>query len=108
MTKKQLSDLVKIIFPETREWAFREEDKNKFPRALYWGYVRGGTRASGKTYAKNEMVQISIFSLSPNEPKVDDIEELLVENGLSPDILIEFNETDKVFHFYMGINCERG
>ncbi|MBF7097579.1 hypothetical protein [Alkalibacter mobilis] len=107
MTKAELATLVKTVFPSLREWAFRESDLNTFPRALYWGYARSGTRASGLTYSKDETVQISVFSLSPNEVKVDELEYILIEHGFAPEIFIEFNETDRIFHYYLGVQCER-
>jgi len=108
MTKKELSNIIKSIFPNLREWSFRESDLATFPRSLYWGYVRGGTRASGITYSKDEMVQISVFSLIPDEPKVDELENVLIQYGFNPEIYVEFNENDRIFHYYVGVQCERG
>ena len=107
MTKQELAESVKAIFPNLREWAFKESDLNVFPRALYWGYVRSGVRSSGTTYSKDETVQISVFSLVPDESKVDELEELLINIGIQPEIFVEFNENDRIFHFYMGVQCER-
>ena len=108
MTKNEFATLVKTIFPNLREWMFKDSDLNTFPRALYWGYVRSGSRASGKTYSKEETVQISVFSISPKEPTVDALEELLITHGYDPEIFIEFNDADRIFHYYMGVQCERG
>ncbi|MPW26403.1 hypothetical protein GC105_11445 [Alkalibaculum sp. M08DMB] len=108
ITKNELAAKVKIIFTNLREWQFREEDLSVFPRALYWGYARSSIRASGNTYEKTETVQISVFSKVPDELKVDKLEDLLIELGINTDIFVEFNENDKIFHYYTGVECERG
>lgn len=107
MTKKELAAAIKMIFPDLREWYFRDSDKSVYPRALYWGYVKSAVRSSGTAYVKTETVQISVFSLFPEEVKVNELEDLLLSLGFNSDIYVEFNEDDRVFHYYMAVECER-
>lgn len=107
MKKSELAILVKTIFPDLREWQFKTSDLTVYPRALYWGYVRSAIRASGTAYEKSETVQVSIFSIIPDEPTVGLLEDLMLENGINPEIYVEFNENDKIFHYYTSVNCDR-
>lgn len=95
-----------------QEWQWKEITSkgysvNTFPRCVIWPYVHTGIAASGGQYNLMQTVQISMYSKNPQEPKVFELEEKLINNGINSVIYQELNEADQVFHYYTGIDVRR-
>jgi hypothetical protein len=112
MTFNELKEVLQTCEIPLQEWQWKEIPSkgytvSTYPRCVVWPYVHTGLLASGGKYNLMQTIQVSVYSKNPIEPKVFELEELLIEKGINSVIYQEFDESDQVFHYYMGIDVAR-
>lgn len=98
MTKEDLSELLKSLKCAINEGITSDENRNKYPRIVYWPYVERDVVASGKGYANLVTYQISLFDRVPQSPIYKKLRKLLRKRGISPEFYHEYIEEDPIFN----------
>lgn len=113
MTLDEIILLVEETGLPCQKWQWKENEEKgytmaTYPRCVVWPYVHSCVKASGDAYMKTQTVQISVYSKNELEEKVlgaEGLENILLSKQMPYDgIYQEFNETDQVFHYYLGID----
>ena len=103
MTKKELSDILKIVGIPVNEGVTSPANFDLLPRIVYWAYLWEDRIASGQNYDSVNTYQISFYSDVPSDEKLLELRDILRKKGLHPAISHEYVDTDRVWHSYFAL-----
>ena len=103
MTKKELSDILKIVGIPVNEGVTSPANFDSLPRIVYWAYLWEDRIASGQNYDSVNTYQISFYSDVPSDRKLLELRDDLRKKDLHPTISHEYVEKDRVWHSYFAL-----
>lgn len=108
LTKAELSELLHSLEIAVDEGKASEENKNMYPRIVYWPFVEQDVVASGEAYTNLVTYQISFYARVPQHKKYKELRKELRDKGLHPLFSHEYVENDPIFsktwHTYFAID----
>ncbi len=108
LSKAELSELLHGLDIAVNEGKTSDENRNTYPRIIYWPYVETDMVASGEAYSNLSTYQISFFARTPQHEKYKLLRKMLRKKGLHPTFYHEYLENDPVFgkawHTYFSID----
>lgn len=108
LSKAELSELLHGLDIAVNEGKTSDENRNTYPRIIYWPYVESDMVASGEAYSNLSTYQISFFARTPQHEKYKLLRKVLRKKGLHPTFYHEYLENDPVFgkawHTYFSID----
>lgn len=108
LSKAELSKLLHGLDIAVNEGKTSDENRNTYPRIIYWPYVETDMVASGEAYSNLSTYQISFFARTPQHEKYKLLRKMLRKKGLHPTFYHEYLENDPVFgkawHTYFSID----
>lgn len=108
LSKAELSELLHGLDIAVNEGKTSDENRNTYPRIIYWPYVESDMVASGEAYSNLSTYQISFFARTPQHEKYKLLRKMLRKKGIHPTFYHEYLENDPVFgkawHTYFSID----
>ena len=112
ISKSELSQLLHELNIAVDEGVTSNENKNDFPRIIYWPYIETDIMASGEEYSNLVTYQISFFAKTPQHKKYRELRRKLREKGIHPQFYHEYIENDQMFskawHTYFSLEVLEG
>ena len=107
VSKAELSKMLRSIGVPLDEGITAEENRNKYPRIVYWPYIEQDEMASGEGYENRVTYQISFYARIPQHEKYKILRNKLREKGIHPVFYHEYVEKDPVYentwHTYFAV-----
>ncbi len=108
ISKGDLSILLRSVEVPVSEGISGEEDKNRFPRIVYWPFTEQDIVASGKGYKNYVTYQVSLYDRIPQNVTYKKLRKVLREKGIHPVFNHEYVEKDpiyeKTWHTYFAVD----
>lgn len=103
MNKEKLIEILNSLEIPVNEGIQNDQNKNVYPRVVFWEYDWDDMLGSGTDYITNVLYQVSFFSQIPRHPKLIKLKKQLNDNGLHPAISHEYIQDGRYFHSYFGV-----
>lgn len=103
MNKEELIQILEETGIPFNEALSSEENKNQFPRIVFWEYIWEDVSASDQSIETVVTYQISLYNRSPRHQSVLDLKNALNNANERPTFYHEFIEDKKEFHTYLSI-----
>lgn len=92
MTKSEFIEILKQLNISFNEGASSINNSTKYPRLVFWDYLWEFKVASNKKYVTVKTYQVSFFAKKPDDPKLLELVDLLLEHEIYPTIQHEWVE----------------
>ena len=104
MTKKELETLILNVGMPFNEGISSEDNKEQFPRLVFWEFLWDPQSASDIDYNTVVTYQLSVYTRTPRDPYLIALKDALAKKGLRPTIQHEFIEDERYFHSFMAVD----